>query len=78
MHMKGLTSYDQSLALAALSFFRASNLELDFLLGPRLDRVDARDESGVSGTSGSSTSDMFAAFGVRCPNSCFLHFLTLL
>ena len=66
MHMKGLTSYDQSLALAALSFFRASNLELDFLLGPRLDRDDAREESGVSGMSGSSTSDMVTAFRVQC------------
>ena len=64
-HMKSLTSYDQSLALAALSFFRASNLELDFLLGPRLDRDDAKEESGVSGTSGSSTSDIVMAFRVQ-------------
>ena len=61
LFIKIFTSYDQSLALAALSFFRASNLELDFLLGPRRDREDAREESGVSETSGSSTSDMVAA-----------------
>ena len=53
-----LTSYDQSLVLAAFSFFNASNLELVFLLGPLRDLVDAREDSGASGTPGSSTSDI--------------------